>query len=180
MDLRERTMPQLNSQYTLEEFNTAFPLGEMVTHTNGNSVPRYNRVWSLSNKVMMCIVDPRERDDDKDLDAYTQLIWVMFMWRPELNLYWNLYSAGTSEDVIKCSEHHFNPPIPVSKVNAKGSALDLIEVNVMAALKETDFEAKKEELIKLLDSKKAKSNPVRMKEIQEKLENLSQFLLKKC
>jgi len=170
-------MPQLNSQYTLEEFNTAFPLGEMVTHTNGNSVPRYNRVWSYSNKVMMCIVDPRERDEDRDIDAYTQLIWVMFMWRPELNLYWNLYSAGTSEDVIKCSEHHFNPPIPVSKVNAKDSALDLIEVNVMAALKETDFEAKREELIKLLDSKKAKSNPVRTKEIQDKLENLKPILI---
>ena len=67
-------MPQLNSQYTLEEFNTAFPLGEMVTHTNGNSVPRYNRVWNLSNKVMMCIVVPHDRDEDKDIDAYTHVL----------------------------------------------------------------------------------------------------------
>ena len=170
-------MPQLNSQYTFEDFNAAFPTGEMVTHTNGNSIPRYNRVWSYSNKVLMCISEPRERDDDKEIDAYTQLIWVMFMRRPELNLYWNLYSADTSEDVIKCSERHFTPPIPAVTVSAKDSALDLIEVNVVAALKETDFEAKREELVKLLVSKKAKSNPVRMKEIQEKLENLKPILI---
>jgi hypothetical protein len=170
-------MTLLNSHYTFDEFEKAFPLAEMITHTNGNSIIRFNRIWSYNNKVLMCISEPHERDVEKDIDAHTKHIWVMFMKQPELGNYWNLYSSGTSEDVIKCTEHHFNPPIPVSTINPKDAALDLIEVNIRAALEETNFEAIKADLVKLLDSKKAKTNPVRMEEIKNKIENLKPVLI---
>jgi len=165
-------MIQLKSHYSLDEFETAFPMGEMITNHLGLSVPRYSRVWHLSDKVMMCISEPRERDEEKDKDAFTNYVWVMFMKRPELNCYWNLYSSSTPEDVIKCTKYRFELPHPKPVVNQKDNALDIIEVNIMSAFKETDFEAKKAELVKLLDSKKAKANPVKRKEIQDKIDNL--------
>lgn len=163
-------MVQLNSHYSLDEFEVAFPMGEMITNHIGLSVPRYCRVWHLSDKVMMRISEPRERDEEKD--AFTNYVWIMFMKKPELNCYWTLYSSGTSEDVIKCTKHRFNPSSLKPIINQKDSVLDIVEVNIMSALKETDFEAIRAALIKLLDSKKAKANPDKRKEIQDKIDNL--------
>jgi hypothetical protein len=171
-------MITLKSNYSFEDFETAFPRGELITNTIGNTVPRYNRFWDYNNKVLMCIPVIHPRDEEKDIETYTSYVWVMFMKRPELGLYWTLYSASSSEEVIKVTDHNFNPPVPVAKYNSVDVALDMIEVNIQAVLKETDYETNKAILIQLLGSKRAKSDPKRMEEIQDSLDNLKQIPIK--
>jgi len=174
-------MLQIKTHYNFQDFEAAFPRGELITNTLGNIVPRYNRLWDYSNKVLMCIPVVHPRDEEKDIEAYTSYVWTMFMKRPELGLYWTLYSAATKEEVIKTTEHNFNPPLVSATANDNKSrefAFEMIENNIQTALKETDYEATKANLIQLLESKRAKSDPKRMKELQESLDNLKKIPMK--
>lgn len=125
-------------EYLIEDFNLTFPLSEMVINHIGNSVPKYNRVWNYSNKLLMCISDTFIGDKENNIEPRTDYTWVMFKKDFDNNSYIFLYFSDTYEDVVEKTHEVFNPPLPKIKCNDKDIALEMIQNNIMSCLKKAE------------------------------------------
>lgn len=131
-------MTELKNEYSKEEFENTFPLTSTFINHLGYIVPKYNRVWNYSNKILLRISEFHEKNEETNIEAHTTYTYAMFMKNLDNFSCKLLYVSNTAEETIEKTKEIFNPPSPKIIYNEKDIALEMIQNNILSCLKKPE------------------------------------------